>query len=74
MNRGVNGDSTESASGGLYRKDAQVICWEKLDVKYLCGDKRPSGHKSRQRGPCDKKPKEERTESTGGAAAQHSSN
>ena len=74
MNRGDNGDPTESASGGLYRKDAQVICWEKLDVKYLCGDKRPSGHKSRQKGPCDGKTKDEGTESTRGAAAQQSSN
>ena len=73
MNRGNNGDPTESASGGLYRKDAQVICWDKLDVKYLCGDKRPSGHKSRQKGPCDGKTKDEGSESTRGAAVQHSS-
>ena len=41
MNRGVNGDSTESASGGLYRKDARVICGNKLGVNYLCGEERP---------------------------------
>ena len=74
MNRGDNGDPTESASGGLYRKGAQVRCWDKLDVKYLCGDKRPSGHKSRQKGPCDGKAKDEGTASTGGAAAKHSAN
>ena len=61
----------------MYRKGAQVRCWDKLDVKYLCGDKRPSGRKSRQRGPSDGKPgkpKEEESELTGRGAAQHSSN
>ena len=74
MSRGNNGDPTESASGGMYRKGAQVICCDKLDVKYLCGVKRPSGHKSQQRGTSDGKTKEEGTEFTGGAVAQYSSN
>ena len=74
MNRGDNGDSTASASGGLYREDAQAICCNKLDVKFLCGDERPSGHETRQREHFDGKPKEEGIESKGGVAAQLSSN
>ena len=74
MNRGNSGDSTGSASGGLYRKDAQAICGNKLDVNYLCGDERPEGHKTRQRGSHSGRTKEEGTEPTGGVAAQHSSN
>ena len=74
MNRGDSGASTVSASGGLYRKDAQAICGNKIDVIYLCGDERPEGHETRQRGPRSRRTKEEGTEPTGGAAAQHSSN
>ena len=74
MNRGDNRDSTEGASGGLYREDARVICGNKVDVKYLCGDERPSGHKTRQRGTQGGETKEEGIEPTGETAAQHSSN
>ena len=74
MNRGDNGASTVSASGGLYREDAQAICCNKLDVKFSCGDERPSGHKTRQREHFDGKLKEEGIDSTGGAAARHLSN
>ena len=58
----------------MYREDAQAICCTKLNVKFSCGDERPSGHKTRQREPFDRKPKEEGIESTGGTAARHSSN
>ena len=74
MNRGDNGDPTKSASGGLYREDARVVCGNRLDIKYLCGNERPSGHKTRQGGPHSKTTKEKEAETTGGAAAQHSSN
>ena len=74
MNRGDSKDSTGGASGGLYRKDAQAICGNELDVNYLCGDERPEGHKTRLRGPHSGRTKEEGTEPIGGVAAQHSSN
>ena len=74
MNRGDNGNSTESASGGLYREDARGICGNKLDLKYLCGDERPSGHKTRQGGSHSEMTKEEEAETTGGEVVQHLSN